>query len=126
MTETQGQVAKILELLTTQNVQRGRARSRSPSPSPNGPCYQCMEPGHIARNCPKRSRSPSPFSKGGEFPKAGKPVRVGLDGHHPAQATDMGQTPVFSATNCESVTSTCLNSDSGGHLNHRHQLQKGD
>ena len=69
MTETQGQVAKILELLTTQNVQRGRAHSRSPSPSPNGPCYQCMEPGHIARNCPKRSRSPSPSPRGESFQK---------------------------------------------------------
>ena len=60
MTETQGQVAKILELLTAQKVQRGRARSRSPSPSPDGPCYRCGERGHIARNCPNRSRSPSP------------------------------------------------------------------
>ena len=68
MTETQGQVAKILELLTAQNVQRGRARSRSPSPSPDGPCYRCMERGHIARNCPNQSRSPSPAPrrKGGQ------------------------------------------------------------
>ena len=37
-----------------------------------------------------------------------------MDGHHPAQAIDMGQTSVFSTTSCESVTSTCSNSDSGG------------
>ena len=60
VTDTQGQIAKILELLTTQ---RDRGRSRSPSPSANGPCYCCGELGHIARNCPSRPRSPSPASR---------------------------------------------------------------
>ena len=54
VTETQDQIAKILELLTTQ-----RGHSHSPSPGPGGPCYRCGEQGHIARNCPNRSRSPS-------------------------------------------------------------------
>ena len=63
MTETKGQIAKILELLNAQNVERGRARFRSPSPSPDGPCYRCQERGHIARNCPNRSRSPSPMPR---------------------------------------------------------------
>ena len=59
VTDTQGQIAKILELLTNQ---RGHARSCSPSPSANGPCYHCGELGHIAHNCPNRSHSPSPAS----------------------------------------------------------------
>ena len=54
VTETQGQIAKILKLLTTQ-----RGCSRSPSPGLGGACYHCGEQGHIARNCPNRSRSPS-------------------------------------------------------------------
>ena len=49
VTDTQGQIAKILELLTTQ---RDHGHSRSPSPSANGPCYHCGELGHIACNCP--------------------------------------------------------------------------
>ena len=60
VTDTQGQIAKILELLTNQ---RGRARSRSPSPSANGPCYRRGELGHIAQNCPNCSRCPSPASR---------------------------------------------------------------
>ena len=53
--ETQGQIVKTLELLTTQ-----RDHSCSPSPGPGGTCYCCGEQGHIARNCPNHSRSPSP------------------------------------------------------------------
>ena len=49
VTDTQGQIAKILELLTTQ---RDRGCTCSPSPSANGHCYCCGELGHLACNCP--------------------------------------------------------------------------
>jgi hypothetical protein len=33
---------------------RGSSRSRSPSPEKARKCYYCQEPGHFARNCPKK------------------------------------------------------------------------
>lgn len=58
--ETQGQVSQILKLLTD--------RSRSRSPSRTIICYKCNTPGHIAKECPDRSRSPSPARSRGSSP----------------------------------------------------------
>ncbi|ELU15777.1 hypothetical protein CAPTEDRAFT_208363 [Capitella teleta] len=71
------QMKEVMSLGSFQAKGRARVRSRSPSPAV---CYNCNEPGHFSRECPKEKRPSRPRADSPERPQC---FNCHEPGHYP-------------------------------------------